>query len=153
MSLSCLLQVSHVLAMIMLRHTNNIPGRVEWRAQEAGKEKGGLEGRLAEGWSWLEGKVGQGLCSCSELRAALFRFSPHPFLAKCQRKYESYLEHKSYRTYRKKFGEKNKEIFYNECSCQINRFYSNINNSPTNCHTVANPIPCFQGGSNQIQVV
>ena len=52
-----------------------------------GKE--GLEGRLAEGWSWLEGKVGQGLCSCSELRAALFRFSPHPFLAKCQRKYEN----------------------------------------------------------------
>ena len=40
MSLSCLLQVSHVLAMIMLQHTNNIPGRIEWRAQEAGKEKG-----------------------------------------------------------------------------------------------------------------
>ena len=115
MSVSCLLQVSHVLAMIMLQHTNNIPWGIEWRAQEAGKEKGGLEGRLAEGWSWLEGKVGQGLCSCSELRAALFRFSPHPFLAKCQRKYENYLEHKSCRTYRKKFRKKNKEIFYNEC--------------------------------------
>ena len=56
MSLSCLLQVSHVLAMIMLRHTNNIPGRIEWRAQEAGKEKG--PGRKAgRGWKgkWDKG--------------------------------------------------------------------------------------------------
>ena len=53
----------------------------------------------------------------------------------------------------KKFRKKNKEIFFNECWCQIKRFYLNINHSPTNCHAVANPIPCFQGCSNQIQVV
>ena len=63
------------------------------------------------------------------------------------------LEHKSCRTYRTKFRKKNKEIFHNERWCQINCFYSNINHSPTNCHAVANPIPCFQGCKNNVQVV
>ena len=78
MSLSCLLQVSHVLAMIMLRHTNNIPGTIEWRAQEAGKKKRAWkEGWQRAGRGW-KGKWDKGCAPAqsSEPPSSAFLLTP-----------------------------------------------------------------------------
>ena len=67
-----------MLAMIMLRHTNNIPGRIEWRAQEAGKEKGAWkEGWQRAGRGW-KGKWDKGCAPAqsSEPPSSAFLLNP-----------------------------------------------------------------------------